>query len=293
MACIEGDEKCIGNDLYVCRGHLDPHTGEYVTGWVLKERNSPQCVVEEPEPPPLPPPPPAPEPPPIVALTWIGSIFSFIWDISDWFLSAYQEVSGWIWPFHYLQHPLYGLYRVSRDLLTPIADFWEWAENIATRIQAAFTSEGILGLIKWWFPWLFDIGEWFYGRWNWFISEVGDWWEGTKITVLGWIDTAIEGLVTLRVAWDEFWKVTFPQWTATLEVLGSTIGDFFTNTLPTLFDISYAWEWWGYRLKEVQLLINSNLRVWFPFYDDMAEFFSDPGEFLLSKLTDWFLGKEE
>lgn len=293
MACIPGDEKCIGPDLYVCREHYDPRTGEYVADWVLKERNAPQCKVAPPPPPLPPPPPPEPEPPPIVALDWIGSIFSFVWDIADWFLSAYQEVSGWIWPFHYLQYPLYGIHRVCRDLLTPIAHFWFWAEHIATKLQAAWTSEGILGLIKWWFPWLYDVGEWFYGRWNWFLSAAGDWWSSTKVTVLGWIDIATQGLNTLRVLWDEFWTITWPKWTATLEVLGSEVSSFFTKTLPDLVDNLKLEHWWKGKLFAVDGLIGSKLAEWFPFYDDVAEFFKDPGEFLLSRLTDWFLGKEE
>ena len=54
MACTVGDQKCIGDNLYECRGHYDPHTGDLVTGWVLIERDSPQCVVEPPPPPPPP-----------------------------------------------------------------------------------------------------------------------------------------------------------------------------------------------------------------------------------------------
>ncbi|MBA7576665.1 hypothetical protein ES708_18506 [subsurface metagenome] len=76
-------------------------------------------------------------------------------------------------------------------------------------------------------------------------------------------------------------------------MLGSEVSNFFTHTLPTLFDVKYAFEWWGDRAKEVQELITSNLKEWLPFYDDMVDFFSDPGEFLLAKLADWFLGKEE
>ncbi|MBA7592747.1 hypothetical protein ES708_34941 [subsurface metagenome] len=178
-------------------------------------------------------------------------------------------------------------------MLTPIADFWLWAEDMATKVVNVFTSDGILGLIKWWFPWLYDVGEWFYGRWNWFLSAVGAWWDSTKVTVLGWIDIATEGFFTLKVLWDEFWRITWPKWMATLEVLGSEVSDFFTQTLPNLLDNLKLEHWWSGKLFDVDGLIGSKLAEWFPFYNDVAEFFSDPGEFLLSKLTDWFLGKEE
>ncbi|MBA7481129.1 hypothetical protein ES707_16599 [subsurface metagenome] len=244
--------------------------------------------------PPVPPPEPEePEPPPYVALPWIGSIWSFVWDIAGWFQSAYQEVSGWIWPFYYLQYPLYGLYRVFKSMLTPIADFWLWAEDMATKIVGIWTSGGILGLIQWWFPWLYNVGEWFYNRWQWFLSAVGDWWESTKTTVLGWIDIAVQGFNALLVWWDEFWKITWPRWMATLEVLGNEVSNFFTKTLPGLLDYLKLEYWWNGKLWDVDGLIGSKLAEWFPFYDDIVEFINDPGEFLLTKLTDWFLGKEE
>lgn len=51
MVCTPDDQKCIGDDLYKCTiVSIDPYTGP-VYGWVLIERDSPQCVVEpEPEP---------------------------------------------------------------------------------------------------------------------------------------------------------------------------------------------------------------------------------------------------
>ena len=293
MVCTPGDQKCIGADLYRCRQYYDTTYHEYRTEWYLVEMNSPQCVVEPPEPEPEPEPPAPPPPAPVVSLSWIGSIFVFVGDISDWFLSAFQEVSDWIWPFYFLQYPFYGLYRIFQDLLTPIATFWLWAEDIATKIVTVFTSDGILGLINWWFPDLGNVIEWFIGRWNWFISAVGDWWADTKTEVLGWIDMATEGFNALIAAWDEFWRITWPEWMATLEVLRGEVSDFFTKTLPNLLNYLKLENWWNGKLFAVDGLIGSKLAEWFPFYDDLAEFFSDPMEFLLAKLADWFLGKEE
>ena len=55
MACTPGDHKCIGNDLYECRGFYDPtFPEESVTVWAIIERDSSQCVVEPPEPEPEP-----------------------------------------------------------------------------------------------------------------------------------------------------------------------------------------------------------------------------------------------
>lgn len=243
--------------------------------------------------PPLPPPPPVPEPPTVVTLSWIGSILFFVEGIADWFDSVAQSVPGWIDVFGWFSAPFYAISGVIRFLLTPLVKFWHWAEDVATKIVGVWKADGILGLIKWWFPWLYDLGEWFYYRWQWFYTAVGDWWDSTKTTVLGWIDIAVEGFNTLRVLWDEFWKITWPKWLATLEVLGDKVSDFFTKTLPNLLDYLSLEYWWNSKLWDVDGLIGSKLAEWFPFYDDIVEFISDPGEYLLAKLADWFLGKEE
>lgn len=226
-------------------------------------------------------------------MRWVYSIFSLVWDISDWFRSAYQEVSGWVWPFHYLQHPLYGLYRVFWNLLTPIGHFGDWVYDVGKKVQDILTSEGILGLIKWWFPWLIPLGEWFAERWAWFTATLGDWWDTKKPIVQGWIDIATQGLNGLIVAWDNFWKITFPQWTDKLEVLGSDFGDFFTQKLPTLFDVSYAELWWRGKFSDVTDTINSAFTEresfwsgWQDFKDGIVLFFTDPLDWIKSHVIE-------
>ena len=230
---------------------------------------------------------------------WVDQIFSFVWDIADFFLTAYQEVSGWIWPFHYLQYPLYGLYQVCRSLLTPIAHFSDWTREVWTKILQVFSLEQITSFFR---PWL-DAAV---NAWNWVVNSfwnvwniVEDWWSSAQWTVRSWIAMATQGFNTLIVWWDEFWKITWPGWMATLEVLGDDVTHFFTHTLPDLLDYLKLENWWNGKLFAVDGLIGSRLVEWFPFYDDLVEiwndvveFFSDPGEFLLSRLTDWFLGKE-
>ena len=295
MVCTPGDQKCIGADLYRCRQYYDTVYHEYRTEWYFVEGNSPQCVVEPPEPEPAPEPEPEPPPAPYVSLSWIGSIFSFVGDISDWFLSAYQEVSDWIWPFYFLQYPFYGLYRIFKDLLTPIATFWLWAEDIATKVVSVFTSDGILGLIQWWFPDLGSVIEWFIGRWNWFISAVGDWWDETKETVLGWIDIVKQWFLELidAVAKDlaQLWAKL--QW-------------FFDN-LMTLDEIIQWWkDWlgrvaaalirWGFItvLDVGSLIISAFLEredFWAGWQDMrgmVTDFFADPVDFIFNKIDEFF-----
>ena len=186
---------------------------------------------------------------------WIGNILSFVWDIADLFLSAYQEVSGWVWPFYYLQYPLYGLWRVTKSLLGPIADFWLWAEDVWAKILNIFSLEQITSFFRTWIDYATTAWDWvvnsFWNVWN----IVDYWWSSAKFTVLAWINTATEGLNNLRVWWDEFWRITWPQWIATLEVLGSDISDFFTNTLPNLLDNLKLENWWNGKLFTVFYLL--------------------------------------
>jgi len=248
-------------------------------GWL-----PPEVLPEEavpPAPPPVVPPPEVPLVP--IHIGWIDSIFSFVWDISDWFYNAYVEVSSW-----WVVGPLFGtiLLNVSDtfgSLLTPIAHFSEWADDVATKAQGILTSGAVSGLIEGWFPWLGDIGEWFIDRWSWFRQLAGEWWATTKPIVLGWIDIATEGFNNLIVAWDEFWKITFPQWTSKLEVLGSDVSDFFTNTLPTLFDVKYAFEWWVAKYQARQIYVDELLADqgektvgWEDIRDSVLLLFSDP-----------------
>ena len=230
----------------------------------------------------------------------IDKIFSFVWDLSDWFQSAYQEVSGWWWPFNYLQYPFYAIYWILEGMLAPIANFWEWAEDVATKIVAVWTSDGILGLIKWWFPWLYDIGEWFYNKWSWFLTAIGNWWDSTKTTVLGWIDIAKEWALELI---DAIGK--------DLAKLGEDIQWFFDN-LMTFDEIIQWWkDWlgrvaaalirWGFvTLLDVSGLIDTAFLEregfwggWQDLRENITNFFIDPLETLLTLFTDWFLGPEE
>ncbi len=218
------------------------------------------------------------EPPPVFHLAFVDTIFSAVWDISAWFLSAHQEVSGWIWPFYYLQYPLYGLHSVSWSMLTPIAHFGDWADDVAAKVSQVLTLEQITAYFSAMLTYATAAWDWVQNAtWNvWYIVE--DWWSSTQFIVLGWIDTATEGLAGLLEAWDNF-RVT---------------------TLPTLVSFTWLDTWWNGRLTEVSSLIDSWFKSYEPFWagwqdfrDKVALFFEDPLEFLWSLFADWFLGPEE
>ena len=211
-------------------------------------------------------------------MSWIDSIFSAVWDIATWFWNAATEVQDvWIVGSFFAKICKWIGDRFW-DLLTPIAHFGDWATDVSNKVANILSSEGILGLIKSWFPWLEDIGNWFANIWTWLWTSIDTWWSTASTTVKDWISTATEGLAGLKVAW----------------------GNFFTVTLPTLFDLKYAELWWGGKLKDLGDLIDSKLKEWFPNYDteaaqqpDRISFFAQPLDWLLNKFTDWFLGPEE
>lgn len=240
------------------------------------------------------------EPPPVVGLPWIGNIFSFVWDISDWFLSAYQEVSGWIWPFYYLQYPLYGIYRVLKSMLTPITHFWEWAEDIATKVSQVFDLDQITAYFRTWIDYASDAWTWVYNAtWNvWNI--VDNWWSSTRLVVLAWID---ERVSVVRALIDQA-----NVWLAELQ----SYWDYIVGKIPTWDEVATWWSnwagnvlavitgWWTGALIEVQSLIDTAFvereswwAGWSDFRHQVAEFFTDPLEFLWTLFADWFLGPEE
>ena len=240
------------------------------------------------------------EVPPVFHLAFVDTIFSAVWDISDWFLSGAHEVSGWIWPFYYLQYPLYGLHSVSWSLLTPIAHFGDWADDVAAKVSQVLTLEQITAYFS-------VILANATAAWDWVKNALGNvwliietWWSSTKLVVLAWIDLAKEEALTLisqveaelanlRRSFDNI-EAKLPSIDAVLAWWTSWAGNV----------ISVINTWWTSTMGEVQDLINSAFTDreswwagWEDFRDKVAEFFSDPWEFLLERFTDWFLGPEE
>jgi len=210
-------------------------------------------------------------------MSFIDDIFSFVWDISDWFYQAYLTVQGWVWPFYLLGTPLYYLYYLSRRLLTPIAHFGDWVVDIVNKVSQILGPEGIISLLRTWLTYAENAWSWVSNAWASVTGIVGDWWAATTLTVQGWIDIAkqtLQGLINnltnlvgvLQTAWDNFRTLTLP------------------NLISSL---------------DAAKLIDSTLKRWFPDYDDLVKlwantklFISSPLDWLWERFTDWFMGKE-
>lgn len=204
---------------------------------------------------------------------WVDQIYSIIWNISTWFLNTAQAIPSWIDIGGWLSTPFYALASLFWNWLTPIAHFGDWADDVWARVQKILTEEGILGLIKWWFPWLEDIGIWFAARLDWALTTIGNWWSVVALQVQGWIEVATQALQALID--------NLTTWLAYLQVTWDT---FITVTLPTLITT-----------LDAQNLMDSTLRSWFPFYDDLiniwneiVEFFADPLDWVYKKMDEFF-----
>ncbi len=275
---------------------ISPIEAAVERGWL-----DPSVLIIEPEPPappPIVPPPEVPMPP--APTGWIGNIFSLVWDASDWFYSAYSEVSGWWWPFNYLAAPFLGIYRILRSLLTPIAHFWEWADDVAKKVSQGFDLAQITAYFRTWLDYAADAWDWVRNAWWNVWNIVESWWSSTRYTVLAWIDDKVSEVRTLLDQAN--------TWLATLQAYWDSI----VGKIPT-WDAVVAWwsnwggnvlavitGWWPGALLGVAGLINSAFTEreswwagWQDFRDKVAEFFADPLEFLWTLFTDWFLGPEE
>lgn len=167
--------------------------------------------------------------------------------------------------------------------------FGDWIETAIDWLLSPinYIAEWVTSTYNWLVDFWSEIHEWIdkleldIGKiWDWIVTEAGaiwniltEWWEGTRTTVLGWIDTATQGFNDLKAAWNTFWTITFPNL------------------------VSFQWltNWWGGKLSEIDALIKSRLQEWFPFYNalfelwnEIVDFFKDPLDWCYHKLDEFF-----
>ena len=154
-------------------------------------------------------------------MDFIDDIFSIVWDISDWFWSAYLEVDSWIYPFYYLAPILLEISDAFWDMLDPIADLSDWAYDIQEAIGSILDLGDIWDAFRDWFIAASDAWEWVLDAFETVTGWIDNWWSDTSLIVQGWIDTAKEALQTLiddlttwltdlQAAWDAF-KTKIPS----------------------------------------------------------------------------------
>jgi len=212
--------------------------------------------------------------------------------ISNWFYEWYLLVLGWGGLLGNLADFFFQMTLLFNKVGWAFYDFYFWVDSINIAWSGIFSWETIKSLILSWLPGLEDALNWWGDWWHWIEQEVEDWWNSTKSTVQGWISIATEGLDALKVAWNNFWNITWPQWIDNLSELRLLWDNFWTVTFPNLVNFSWLGIWWDSQWLVIQQLIEDTIKVWFPFYDSVVEFITDPLEWLWTKVADWFLGPE-
>ncbi|MBA7714627.1 hypothetical protein ES703_123656 [subsurface metagenome] len=230
---------------------------------------------------------------------WVDTIYAWVWDFA-WQLREWGD-SIWTWiPYYeWFRNRLYDAAEWLWKLLTPIAHFSDWVYDVGGKVENILSIVDIIALLKDWLDWAAWSWQWIDNAWEIITGWIDEWWSSTSLTVQTWISIATEGLADLLTAWDDFWTITWPEWTSKLDNLTSELHSFFTLTLPGLVSFDWLGTWWNDRLTEVNTLINDTIKIWLPFYDSLATLWSNVAEFIVNpldwlekRLADWFLGPE-
>lgn len=231
---------------------------------------------------------------------FLDTIFSLVWDISDWFYNLYLNVPDWPIIRDWIKTPLLFISNRFWDLLTPIAHFNDWVHDVNNKVKSILSSVDIISLLRTWLTYAENAWNWVVNSWTNVRDIVDTWWSSASLTVQAWIEDAVSGVQTLvdqaniwlanlQAAWDDL-KGRIP----TLDEVVS----WWTNWTGQV--LAFVNTWWTGALLEVQGLINSAFveraswwAGWSDFRDQVVTFFTDPVEFIWERATNWFLGPEE
>ena len=222
---------------------------------------------------------------------FMSNIIQLCNDAAGWLYEIYLDIYGWPYPFWLAARSFLDLSYIFAGLAWRFSEFNDWLIWAGDKIESILSSGDILSFLSTWL----DYATW---AWTWVFNAIDNvtdiidsWWTSIGSIVQGWIDQAKDyalglvdqvedSLANLRSSWDDFWTLTWPDLVADIGGLRSSWDSFLATTLPGLA------TWIG-----VQDLIESTIRTWFPFYDELVQFwsgirdfFSDPEDYLVRKL---------
>lgn len=224
---------------------------------------------------------------------FMNYIVSRLRAISDFLYDIFLEVYSWVYPFYLAADFFYELSWLFYYLANNFADFGDWLDWAADELEDILSWSTIRSYIRNWLPDLEDAIDWWDRWWVWVGREIDDWWTVTWNTVRTWVYARIDdvewlissietSLNTLKAAWDD-WKVKIPSF----DQVWSWFTNWWGNTLANII------AWGALTALEIDTLINSRIKEWLPFYENIVEFFTDPLGWLESRFITWFLGPEE
>jgi len=225
---------------------------------------------------------------------WLEQIITYLSQVRDWFLDAYYEVSGWVYPFNNLATPLYWLYHAFFYLAFHFGSFNAWVDDAASKIAAILNFDNLYSYFRTYFDYAVNAWNWVFNAWNNVIAITGDWWNSTQLIVQSWIASA-----------QQFLQTQINGINTLLASIQASVDNLLSN-LPTLNEIISWWSnwwgntlanlgsWWNDRLYDVQGLINSAFvereslwAGWQDFRGKVVEFFTDPWGWLYDRFDDF------
>jgi hypothetical protein len=168
----------------------------------------------------------------------MNSIISWLGSARDYFLSQYYSASGWPYVGGLIGSVFYYLYLFFYYFSYYFGQFNSWLVWAAGRINQILDWNLIKNKILEWFPALQSVYDWVRNEWNNIISDVTTWWGASNNPIRVFISSAISVAIApfnwvitefnnLKVAWDNFWTVTFPEWKAKAEaIISFFVGEF-------------------------------------------------------------------
>jgi len=233
-------------------------------------------------------------------MPFLEKITEWLLEVTGFFYSLYLEAVDWWSPFNLIAPFFLSLADAFAHLVTYFGKFNDWVDDVADKVKDILSSLDIKKLLKEWLDWAKDAWDWVKDATTNVQGIITAYWDTVSATVQASITTLTAALAALQVAWDTFWTIAFPVWTTHLDNILVKWGVFVVDTLPNLVNTTGLATWWTTRLTDIGGLISTAFTEaaplwagWQDFKDRVAEFFTDPVEFIYERFTDWFLGPEE
>ncbi len=208
---------------------------------------------------------------------WLDDLVGYWASFSNFLARQAANSHDWLPLFKFLTHIMDGLSSGVDLIFSGFFDFSRAFRQLENQIRDLLSWETILAGFDWIRERINSVWSWFSSWWDHVLSVITYWWTGTADQVWSWISTAADGLAGILTAWEEFR----------------------TSVLPTLFDLGTLEDWYRAKLLDIGDLIRSAFteremlwKDWDEMRHNVTDFFDDPLEWLWTRFTDWFLGRE-